>query len=582
MFPQANATCSTKNSKTITTAPTTVNNNKRKRTTGSGCDMMNLHWTPLSTKNFENSVFSTMSSDEPSKTVGGDDIQALEELFHKKKKPVAKKIDEENECPESNRKKQKRVSANIIDLTRANNIAISLKAFKDLSFEEIANTISTLDPSSKITGDRISFLLTLLPTDQESSSINAYKGEEQNLAPAELFFYKLKDIKRLKQKVKSMQTVDTFDGCTEDLMKKFSTLRDACNEVVGSKKLKKLLETILAIGNIMNEGSQKGGAVGFTFDSLLKLTQTKSVDGKTSILDYIVKTFATKNQLEDLDLPSDLPSIFNASRLSIVECVNDVRKLKTSITAFKAEIKKMKGDIIEQKKGEVPKKKAVQVDVSMKVPETQSADPMSSLLAAVRSKGGTRQPLVSGMAGKSDDCNESGSGQGNIEVNIYEDESMQRVNSFLKSSGDKYSALEQVRDESLVTSKKLVAYFGEEGENDKVIALLTTLVKFIGAIGEALKKFGDEKERKERQERIRLKKEQMEKEKEKRGKKKAESKGAVKVEEVKEEAEKDEKHTLVSALNKRAEDSQKESKPTVVYKSKMTANGTPSKFKIRR
>ena len=39
---------------------------------------------------------------------------------------------------------------------------------------------------------------------------------------------------------------------------------------------------------------------------------------------------------------------------------------------------------------------------------------------------------------------------------------------------------------------------GEEGENDKVIALLTTLVKFIGAIGEALKKFGDEKERKER------------------------------------------------------------------------------------
>jgi len=159
---------------------------------------------------------------------------------------------------------------------------------------------------------------------------------------------------------------------------------------------------------------------------------------------------------------------------------------------------------------------------------------------------------------------------------------MQRVNSFLKSSGDKYSALEQVRDESLVTSKKLVAYFGEEGENDKVIALLTTLVKFIGAIGEALKKFGDEKERKERQERIRLKKEQMEKEKEKRGKKKAESKGAVKVEEVKEEAEKDEKHTLVSALNKRAEDSQKESKPTVVYKSKMTANGTPSKFKIRR
>ena len=105
MFPsevKAKATfTSTSTSTNPTTNPTTTNINsqqKRKRTTGTGCDMMNLHWTPLSEKNFSKSVFSTFEKGDSGTTVvEGSDIQALEALFHKKKKVKAVEVSERSE-----------------------------------------------------------------------------------------------------------------------------------------------------------------------------------------------------------------------------------------------------------------------------------------------------------------------------------------------------------------------------------------------------------------------------------------------------------------------------------------------------
>ncbi|GMH57076.1 hypothetical protein TL16_g02284, partial [Triparma laevis f. inornata] len=179
----------------------------------------------------------------------------------------------------------------LIDLTRANNIAISLKAFKEFSFDDLVTILSTLDPGKKITGDRIAFLGSVLPNDIEQKQISAYKGSNDALLPAELFFHKLQKVKRVTVKIKVMETLDTLEHGVEDLGDRFSVLRSVCEQVMGSEKLRKVLETVLAIGNIMNEGTSKGSADGFTFDSLLKLTQTKSFDGKMTILDYIVMTF---------------------------------------------------------------------------------------------------------------------------------------------------------------------------------------------------------------------------------------------------------------------------------------------------
>ena len=64
----------------------------------------------------------------------------------------------------------------------------------------------------------------------------------------------------------------------------------ACDELVNSKKLKKILEVVLAFGNIMNRGN-RGNAYAFKLNSLNRVVDTKSsADRDVTLLHYVIKT----------------------------------------------------------------------------------------------------------------------------------------------------------------------------------------------------------------------------------------------------------------------------------------------------
>ncbi len=48
-------------------------------------------------------------------------------------------------------------------------------------------------------------------------------------------------------------------------------------QVVSSDRLARILQKMLTVGNLMNEGTHNGGATGFTLDSLLKMVNTKGI-----------------------------------------------------------------------------------------------------------------------------------------------------------------------------------------------------------------------------------------------------------------------------------------------------------------
>ena len=183
----------------------------------------------------------------------------------------------------------------------------------------------------------------MLPTDMELKQVSSYSGPDSALLPAEVFFRMLSSVKRVSVKIKVMETMDTFPTAVSDLGRRLSFLKGVCEAVMCSEKLQRVLETVLAIGNIMNEGTSKGSAVGFTFDSLLKLTQTKSVDGKMTVLDYIVQTFYSKGQADNLGL-EDIQGAAEASRMSMSEMEGEVRQMKVSLNRCKTEMKKMEAD----------------------------------------------------------------------------------------------------------------------------------------------------------------------------------------------------------------------------------------------
>lgn len=98
---------------------------------------------------------------------------------------------------------------------------------------------------------------------------------------------------------------------------KIVAVMEASKEVARSKKLKKLLEIILALGNYMNRG-QRGNAVGFRISSLNRLADTKSTKN-TTLLHYLVDILETKvvSILHQVSCPTsfNISLLFTSSKM---------------------------------------------------------------------------------------------------------------------------------------------------------------------------------------------------------------------------------------------------------------------------
>jgi len=317
-----------------------------------GRSLVGLHWTPLSPKSIKESVWGRkfLNKDglpEPKQS----DINRLEELFHKKKNKRKLNTTTSSETAGAIEKKM----AGLLDLTRANNVAISLKAFKEFKHNTLANVLSDLDPDNVIPRDKIQFIRNILPTNGEAALVRSYKGDDGTLSPVEMFFRHLNNVQRIEEKVFVLQTMNNFNESTKGIEQNLRLLSEVCSQVMESEKLAQVLETVLIIGNIMNEGTRTGGAAGFKLDSLLKLTQTKSTDGKVTVLDYIVMTFVAKDQRDALNLALEFPDIKVASRIMISEIISDVVTMRSGLKRCQTEVYNMKKDQHSKKN---PKKKS--------------------------------------------------------------------------------------------------------------------------------------------------------------------------------------------------------------------------------
>ena len=268
-----------------------------------------LHWTTsnLAPEQLGQSIFGRRGEKiNPEEA----DIKKLKELFQKK---TAKSKMSTGSAGQGSGPGGDGVSsgmAKVLDLTRANNIAISLKAFNDdFTFRSLAETINDVDPESKIVGERVQFIPNLLPTPKEIAAIKKYNGDNDKLITAELFFRQLVSIRRIRDKVSVMQTMVTFNESISEAQASFRSLQSVCTRVINSEKLFQVLCMVLNVGNLMNAGSVNGGVEAFKFESLSRLSQTKSADGKTTVLDYIAETFIEKGERQALLLMSEFPDI---------------------------------------------------------------------------------------------------------------------------------------------------------------------------------------------------------------------------------------------------------------------------------
>lgn len=173
----------------------------------------------------------------------------------------------------------------LIDPKKSQNLAILLKAL-NVTTEEVCDA---LEEGNELPPELIQNILKMAPTSDEELKLRLYSGELSQLGPAERFLKVLVNIPFAFKRLESLFFMCTLQEEMTTLKESFTVLEAACSELRKSRLFLKLLEAVLKTGNRMNDGTFRGGAQAFKLDTLLKLSDVKGTDGKTTLLHFVVQ-----------------------------------------------------------------------------------------------------------------------------------------------------------------------------------------------------------------------------------------------------------------------------------------------------
>ncbi|CAG9835595.1 unnamed protein product [Diabrotica balteata] len=199
----------------------------------------------------------------------------------------------------------------VLDGKTAQNISILLGgSLKHIPYEDIKNALLRCDEA--ILSDNVTEqLIQYLPPADQLNKFQNFKEQYKDLTEAEQFCVKM----------------------SEGIV----AATAACEEVKKSKKFARILELILLMGNYMNTGSKNAQAFGFEMSFLTKLTSTKDVSNKQTLLHYITETI--ENKFPDLlNFYDEMPHIDQASRVSLDTIQKALQQMDTSIRNLKTDL----------------------------------------------------------------------------------------------------------------------------------------------------------------------------------------------------------------------------------------------------
>lgn len=222
----------------------------------------------------------------------------------------------------------------LLDMKRSANVEIMLsKLGAGVSPEEIAQAVAQLD-CERLTLEHVDQMLRYIPTDEEKLILRGFlkKGGDRNdLGKAEKYFLALAGVDRFQSRLWALQFKLAFDANAQDLAAAMGTIRAASEQALGSKRLQGLMQVVLAVGNTLNAG--RGPVNGFRIESLQKLSDTRSFDGKTTLLHYIV-SHCERRQPDMLKVDEDVPALAHARR-TFASLQEDLAPLQRGLVALK-------------------------------------------------------------------------------------------------------------------------------------------------------------------------------------------------------------------------------------------------------
>ncbi|XP_033138438.1 formin-like protein 20 isoform X1 [Brassica rapa] len=260
----------------------------------------------------------------------------------------------------------------LIDLRRANNTEIMLTKVKMPLPDMMAAVLAMDDTVLDI--DQIENLVKFCPTNEEMELLKNYTGDKEMLGKCEQYFLELMKVPRVESKMRVFSFKIQFSTQITEFKKSLNVVISACvevrclqefrffsvvhmhfsflevfssllvNQIRTSEKLKEIIQRILYLGNIMNQGTARGAAVAFKLDSLLKLNDTRAVNSNTTLMHYLCKVIATKAS-DLLDFHKDLESLETASKIQLKSLAEEMQAISKGLEILKQELTASESDV---------------------------------------------------------------------------------------------------------------------------------------------------------------------------------------------------------------------------------------------
>ena len=181
----------------------------------------------------------------------------------------------------------------ILDSKRAQTINILIKSLK-LSGDEVKRAVLECDMDA-LKPHVVTELLKIIPTSDEIQLLQQLTVDNVSLTPAEQFMWDLSQIDRYSDRIRALHSRCMFQEWYDDAKQQVDAWTTASAEIETSRKLRLLLQIVLAFGNYLNSGP-RGGAYGFKLETLLKLCDVRSTveNRKHTLLHFMVDVIDTR------------------------------------------------------------------------------------------------------------------------------------------------------------------------------------------------------------------------------------------------------------------------------------------------
>lgn len=228
------------------------------------------------------------------------DTAKLEHLFESKAKelPVAKKGSE-----------MKKAEILVLDPKRSNAINIGMTVLP--AIHVIKTAILNFDEYA-ISKEGIEKILTMIPTEEEKQKIQEAQlaNPDVPLGTAEQFLLSLASISALTSRLQLWSFKLNYEAQEKEIAEPLFDLKLGMEQLASNQTFKRILATLLAIGNFLNSSNAKGFELGY----LEKVVEVKDTVHRQSLLHHTCNLVVEKYP-ESTDLYSEIPAITRSAKV---------------------------------------------------------------------------------------------------------------------------------------------------------------------------------------------------------------------------------------------------------------------------